>query len=439
MRNGNVVFNGHRVRHAMMQASTRRIDFISHGDSTQLGGGIGHDHGHIYGLLNLFKAYGTGVWPFVATSSSGHNTRDMDMSGGPGQESDWETVNNPPAGMLALEMVGEDVSGLPSKNRAFLEDADTKSHAFTSNPIVIFPANRYGNQGVYDRMQWHFTYGEFAAGTSTGFQPVCRKGSTGGFYATGSTIDTVQGADTTTDYNLEVDQDHTEVQRATDRMAFSPVKFNSGNDMTGPFWAAHQRVIWPDTTAGFAYSTLFHQGSQGMRHCATALKDAGWEATTNSDEYMRQLTRHQAGNKIAIAILTFAGNDASDSVDSVGPSPTASNTGAGYADNVQACITSMDATWTSAGLDTDNLFYIVNYHPRSDVFALELEFEDAVIDGICPDNDRVCVVRGTSMVSTQEMLGGWYSAGPDIAHLTQFGHEHYGQNLFLNIMKSKKF
>jgi len=113
-----------------------------------------------------------------------------------------------------------------------------------------------------------------------------------------------------------------------------------------------------DRTTGFALTPIMYVGGQPARIHATRLQAQTVEFLGS---LFQAIAEHAGAASPAVhpilIRITDGANDRSDSTLSVGPSPAASNTQAGFYDNLLAIVNRIEAVYAARGWSTANLFF----------------------------------------------------------------------------------
>ena len=411
------VFNREPVRQAILRAQQRRIDFVGVGDSNQIfGGDFGWDHGYQKAWSDTFGMYATGILPFAGNNLSswpavGVNYRASSLGAG-----GWSAATPPPQ----LNQYVLTADGTQNFPRAYLEDSDSISSSQTHYQLVIENDAPFN---ISDRLLWHYTYGTFESGSGR-FAPSARNVSTTTFHTTTETapINAATGSFGLADGYLELP-----AAARQSNFGFEPFKVLSGNSLEGPFFAQYQRLEIPSVTQGVALSTFLAQGGKSLRHAATSMQEQ--QDSPAMTEWLRQLVRLQGDDPVMVVHIQHGGNDRNDRVDSVGLNPAPSNSGEGFVDNLKAFIDAFRSSVVTSGYSTDQVYFIVTYHPQAGAFESDklVEFEEAAINQVASTDNHVAIVRGSKLITPSLMqLSGWYDSLGD-AHLTQAGYEGFAQ------------
>jgi hypothetical protein len=405
-----------QVRRFFEACRTRRADVAIVGDSNVYNAGTsGLAVGFAAAWGRRFGQYATGVHPPAVTGSFG-------LEFGATNNSYGSPDGLPPAPYAQYNppvAVGTDPLYLP---------AGATDYAFKMgwDFATILPAHP---NGIAGRLRWHFDYAAWAGGTHT-INPVIRNVGGLSYAATAAAIDAATGT-------AGVARSYVEAAPGTRAgggligqlqvHAGTGSPFNAGD--LASWW---HRWEWADIPVGVSVSCLCYQGGLGTRDHALMLQGMGQAAFTN---WARMLVVAQAGTPTLCVNVISGQNDGDGSGGgsaalSVGPSPTASNTPAGVADNTAAVVDRLRALWTGAGYDVDDLYVLVGpYHPQEYSRRRWGRELDAALNAYADGESNVAVAT-RSRLSTSAFFSakGWYAeAYPGDAHLTAGGYPAWAE------------
>lgn len=119
-------------------------------------------------------------------------------------------------------------------------------------------------------------------------------------------------------------------------------------------------------------------------------------------------------------------NSRNDSVSSVGPSPAASNTAAGFEDNLRAIWNRIYAVYSLNGWDQDEWSMLVEVSPLTEAADADLSAFRAAGRNFSDETSNVAFVDRTLLVENfAEAQSYWATGGTDSAHLTVAGYQIY--------------
>lgn len=186
---------------------------------------------------------------------------------------------------------------------------------------------------------------------------------------------------------------------------------------------------------GMAVNSLFSLGGASGRSLATGLQTCPSATIQTYFKHIRLRQIASRGTAGKVVVFIQAGmNDRVDTGTSVGPSPTGTNTGAGFVDNCNAVITVVTNAWSALGYPSEDLCFLVMVsHPvvstASTGDTVMSEMASAAI-GAYSKSSSVAVfdIRNrTKGLFLQD--SGYYDSGSD-AHLTSAGYDYIANQLF---------
>lgn len=215
--------------------------------------------------------------------------------------------------------------------------------------------------------------------------------------------------------------------RAPSGVLFCLTNLVTGAGAHGPLCLLHHRVERPDRTTGVSYSPLLYQGGRDARFALTTLRGLGPQAPSLRF-WFEQVTRLQHDDPVLLIQIMHGGNDAGDTLGSLGPvGGYSSNTSLGHQDNLQGIITLLQEAWADAGFEPKNLYFQLGpYHPLADRRAVQEGFE-AAITRLADVNLNTFAVRGGMLSTPEEFIANnWNSSPTDPAHLSVAGYQSWG-------------
>lgn len=399
------VYNWAGIRDFLVALKTQRVDIIGIGDSNQLFGGTGWNHGFQYVLDQRYTMYATSLFCHNENNNSGFGSTFK--------------------GNIMPNRIG-DVSGAPASLEAFLDRSLGKVHEYghltdgesfdgaaglkldADHPVIVDD----------DDVRADFHYGTFESGSGS-FTPGARKAGDGfGTLKTGSTIDPVTGSFglSKTSFTLSGGDRSVGVQFGWDLPQFANVE--------GPIFTTYQRVVNTTQTTGWSYHTQ-HYASRSLRDIAKLYQDA---STDYLDYFFEQVRAEQVaeGQTPKVLVIINSGlNDRNETQTSVGPDEVADGDSEdAYADNAQAIINLFKTRWAANGWDTGELYFLIMpSHPISEPDDTELQSYQDAARTVANDNDQTTAVDLSKIVTSGQIdVNGWYSSGGR-SHLTEEGYE----------------
>jgi hypothetical protein len=189
---------------------------------------------------------------------------------------------------------------------------------------------------------------------------------------------------------------------------------------------------------GMAVNSLFSLGGASLQSLGLGLQTCPSVTIQTYLKHirLRQIAARGTAGKVVVFIQSGM-NDRVNSNTSVGPSPTASNTGAGFVDNCNALKILVTAAWSALGYPSEDLCFIVMVsHPVVSTAntgdTVMTAMASAVISAYSSSVDTtVFDIRSVTSGSFLQS-SGYYDSGGD-AHLTQSGYD-FISGLLLNAL-----
>lgn len=416
--NGAAVANPGLVRRVFKLAAMRRIDFAIIGDSNVRNAVVsGHEDGYGRAFAAKFGMYAgrvdafcpTGHWasPILSQSSS---------QGPPFITAEVSPQASPFIFADPLMPVG---GGMIVTNKTVPGDYNWGLTYEADHPVNIAAALRF-----------HLTDYSFGPAAVGYINPTCREAYPG------------NGAHNyfSLPYDLYLADFYTGVrdmrfdipagERAPTGIICCIADLSRFHGAKGPFAGLWQRLENTERPRGISYSPLWAAGGRSARDACVSFNALG-PASTQLQEYLRQLTRLQNDAPVLVVQILHGGNDAGDDLPSVGPvGGFDSRTSEGHEDNLRGIIQTIRANWAALGYDAANLFFILGpYHPRSDRFNQQLGYEAAWRRIVETDPQSACVA-GTQISTPQEFRDkGWNNSLIDEAHLNITGYRAWARGV----------
>lgn len=448
---------------ALDQAETRRITVLVDGDSNSFWGtnGVNGGFGYMGGLSrSLNRKYGTyALGPFPAAPHGISYWNDMQDGCYAGY---WGTIIQDglsvtvPAPFNAYTLPDYSTAthgylpndhGTP-RNPAYLADGSSQTAGAMNpqwgNPPVYRGTSLTGGSCLLDMdggYKAHLTYGTFASG-SAGVrwcwnvrQDDEDSEYTDDLVLAWSNITPVTGTNALVDTSVTVPAGSYSGKHHWLRFARLGGTEASGNQaLYGPFFATYMLCEDHDLDHGVLCGLYLWAGSGTARQQAQQLLDPnGTIAAAIPDydtaqlEYIRQCIRLQDElDTVEPKVVYFSfivGNDLDGtSSNSIGPSPAASNTGAGIADNQQAKLTELRRLFALAGVDSKDFVFVpvVYQHWASQTEAARKAVFDALVTYFASDA-QVSVVYLDAMSSAEMVALDWDQSGVT-THLSEEGY-----------------
>lgn len=394
-----------------------RVDFIGIGDSNQLLGSTGWDHGFQYALSQRFSMYATGIISLNENAGDG---------GGIGYGFNYN-ASAPVIGVMtgAPSFFDDQMSpgsgAGPTPNAyAYLADGDSVATGTNSG----FQISGTGHFDVTDAIDVDLYNGTFAAGTGSFGMLIRRDSSPFTTYASLSSVNPVTGADGMRHTRLSLTANSA---RAGLTLG---VRYTNGN-IEGPFFGMWGRASRPAVTNGFSYHTLYGLGGQSLRDMAY---DCQQMSDTTLDNFLQEAIYLQGATHTVVICVNAGLNDRNETETSVGTGAvTDGDSAEAYVDNLAALRARIEARWVAIGEDLADLFWIVfPSHVVSDPDDSELlSYRAATEDYISTWPRAYFIDFSTLMTSAEGVANSWYaSGGADKSHLTQAGYESLSARIF---------
>lgn len=420
---GQAVIDGGELTPALAHALAHRLDVVGLGDSNQVFGGSGFDHGQTLAWAESFGCWGTGL------TSAGEN----DGSGaGIGFES--QTYSTSPSAIRyqgapkPLDQVMAGIGGVHPHRYAFLAE-DEWVEGTKLMGMSVSPAHPLGTSGALRAL---FVYGTFErAPGSTGvlrtFTPMARLDAPPfTVLARGAAVATMSTP------RSEIRSVTLDIPADASRSSSVGVRWTDPAmpRLNGPFLAFYQRVERRDKVDGVAFSTLYAKGGQSARDMAEQLISA---PNAQLKAFFAVLRDRQADvgaaaapvRRVLVRINTGL-NDMNEPLASVGTNRVADgDSPEAFADNLQAIIDRIREVWTISGWPEDELYFVlVPSHPLPDAAGeSELAALRTAAEAVARANPRCACVRLERVVTAQEMIdNNWYFSPTDRSHLRQDGY-----------------
>lgn len=388
-------------------AAVSRVDIVGIGDSNQIYGGHGWDHGFQRALTLRFGMYATGLLsageglPPGNGSASGYGYQIFSSIGSgqflySGAPVFYDAMLSPDVGIspLAYDYVPQGSSATTTFNLGFFIE-----------PTCALNVNA--------NLRFTSVYGVFV-GPAASFNPMVRLQEPP--YSTLVTAPTVSSSGdapgvATTSLQLPA---------ATRNMFLNYRIATWGPPLVGPFIWYYMRAENLDRTRGISFHTLYGFGGRSSRDMAAALQAADDSYLTL---FFSQVRSRQSGPRHVLVRVNTGLNDRAEMEPSVGPNPQShGNTSAAFADNLQGIINRVGAIWTLNGWDPTELYFLITpSHPIADPDDEQLVGYREAAAQVALANPRTACVRLDMLTTSGEMLANnWYqSFGFDRNHLTQ--------------------
>ncbi len=409
------VIGGPALSRFWLAAGARRVDIVMCGDSNQLFGGHGWDHGWGKAATDRFGMYATGVLHAGENSGNGGQTGyqyNVYFHGGP-------------TGPFSY-------SGAPPElDRYMNQPAWSTTYLYLPAGGVL--AGNYGSgMGIGSgcpvdpngNLRWHFTYATFpgippaAPGT---FLPTIRRDVPPyDVIAQAPWVNCVTGS-----YGVAT---HTMDLPAAPRgfqINFRLSPTTSEPSLYGPLLGFYHRVENLDRGKGASEQTFWGVGGRSTRYQVERMLAMSDDALTLYFQHVRALQGPPGAPRFVLVRICQGLNDRNELLPSLGPGHVEpGNSAEAFLDNTQAAIDRFRSIWTLNAWPAEELYFLITpSHPVSNPDDPQLVgFRDAA-ETLAASNARTAVVRLDRITNHDEMLAlGFYnSGGLDVHHLTLNG------------------
>lgn len=390
---------------ALAMAATRPVDIVGMGDSNQLQGGFGWDHGIGYAMRQLYAMYASPL--FVHPNTTRENQGYLTANG----------LNGAADGTMPS---GLDAFALPNANTppSPLSRYQETVAIGNSNGIEI----QVGGLNVNSDLRGYYCYGTFNSGSGS-FRPAARlEESPYSTLVQGSVINTNTGAFGQAVTTLDV------AAAVRDKKVSFKWELPGGTVSVAPtveFWS---RAEDRNASAGFAVNTLFSQAGASLYDMAEFVQSATDDALTNYFTGVRYIQVARGVEPVVVMHINAGLNDRNETRQpSLGPSPSSDpDSPEAFVDNLRAVTTRIEAIYALNGWALSGLYWLVTpSHRISDPDDAELLTFRAAARTWASGRARSSVVDFNDLMTAAEATtNSWYaSGGADTSHLTQAGYE----------------
>lgn len=212
------------------------------------------------------------------------------------------------------------------------------------------------------------------------------------------------------------------------------------NASSGIVYSFPQQITVPARTSGVAVSPVFARGGSTLRHIVGDMVYALAARPLALEEQLRLSCRAMtAGQETVVIVNKMKGNDVGDTSNAwvygsgtATQTGSASNTAAGYKQNLETFIRLWSEAWENIGNDPQNLHFVEGaYHPQptGGYTATQQLFNDGAIELANTQSwaSRLVVVDGNKLTTSTEMTSlNWYKDNStDTAHLSTAGFDGF--------------
>lgn len=404
------VIGGGSLRPFFDRAREARVDVVAIGDSNQLFGGHGWDHGLARALSLEFSLYATGL---LAAGENGGN--------GSGMGYTWNGFSTLATGLFSY-------SGAPAVLDAFLPGSTPLPPA---NYLYVPPGLQVGSTvstgifiaansvlGVSNALRFHVIHGVLEGEGPGSFRPAIRmEQSPWSNLLVASTVPT-RGESTGV---WEATLDLPAAQRLFG-LGFRFIPF--GVNIEGPCVIYWSRVQAVERTAGASFHTLYGLGGASARRMAQGMLAATDEQLSL---YFSLVRAQQDGPRSVLIRINTGLNDRNETLPSLGPAGVEDgDSPEALVDNLRAIMNRIKGIWASNNWPEEEVYFLLSTsHPVSQPDDAELVQYREAVSSLALSLPRCAATRFDRLTSADEMLSnGWYqSGGFDRNHLTQPGFE----------------
>lgn len=402
------------------RACVARVDVVALGDSNQVFGGHGWDHGWTRALANRVGVYATGL---LSAGENGGN--------GAGVGYTWQGFSTLSTGAFvysgappALDVFLPGATPIPPLN--YLYRPSGEAGAFLNLGMFI---EAFSPIDVNAALRFHLAYGVFEGDGPGSFQLSCRLQQSpftllvngpvqstrgGSFVAAWTRLDLPAGA-----------------RHAAINFRFTPW----GTNLVGPFLACWMRTENVDRPAGASFHTLHARGGDSARDMAAGLLAA---ADAQLSLYFGAVRALQEAPRRVLVRINSGLNDRNEPEPSVGPGQFSPGSSAeAFADNLRAIMGRIREVWTLNDWAEEELFFLLSVsHPVSDPDDPSLRAYRGAAEALALTEPRTAATRFERLTSAGEMsASGWYqSGGADRNHLTLAGFNALAERELLAAM-----
>lgn len=418
---GGSLYRGEQIASYFKKMASRRVDWIDLGDSNEVQGGFGRNHGIQFAFhYHKIPLYGVGVFSgnenLGLGSSMGYDcasinngARTNDNAALPVDLDSYHPLSVPTAGSSQF------ATHYPWYQSNAQSDA-SGNNGFSFNHGTVWDGNAAWTA------RWQYALLTAAEGSGQ-FQPHVRLNgapytiiANGGVITTGGAVDyslttaTVQVTEGVRDLGLQI-------------------RWHNQNQQ-GPVYHLWSTANMTSRTHGVQFSTMMYRGGQGMIEFAQCAQDS----LTGLNLFIGFACADQAssGNNVALFCINSGLNDRNDDGQlSIGPvGGLNSATPAGYADNARAVMDEIEASWSALGYRREDLYFLLQpSHPISVPDDSELIGYRNVCKEIADEYQNTAVQNLNFPLFANALYNNrtsWYAAlGSDPLHMTQTGYEEF--------------
>lgn len=403
-----------RPRAFLQAAATQRVALVRLGDSNQLLGGHGWDHGFQKASADLYGLYAT---PLIS-----HN-ENYGLGGGVGYRCQF---------LAQGSLVGSAAATIPLFDDLIRFGGPISVHLLSSVSGFV---NSGTMTGVYLEADWpgdvagplrySIWTGRFPS-LGGSFRPGWWRADTNQaeMYGSGPWPTGPAAAAGIT----RLDCDLPAAPRACALRAGPAIPGHE--HIIGPWLATYQCVSNRDRLAGVSSHTFVAAPGRSLYDYAASLNTTPDATIAHFFSCVGELMS-QVGQDRRVIILVDGGlNDRNATAQSLGPRPELSSTGPGFADNARALVTRITSVLSAAGWTTDEYCFVFSVsHPVSDnprdFYERRLTDFRAALEQMALADGDITALNPARLTTASEMLalGYYFNGGADRDHLTQPAYE----------------
>ncbi|RTL07323.1 hypothetical protein EKK58_02090 [Candidatus Dependentiae bacterium] len=400
----------------------RRIDLISLGDSNELFGGHGRNHGWGY----AFATAGVPIYRTELISAAEGQNLGSNLGYRCNHPADSGRLNRYRSAPADLDMYMpdqgnyQDESGqwAPPHNYWYLAAGD--SYVAGNMGLTVNAAHPLG---VDTNLRGHFIYAELKEAGTGAIRPLIRRGSSP-FTELALASAVINPAGKSENRIVRTTLDVAAAVRGYDIQ----VRWHNGaNPVVGPMMQLYQWLESVDKTTGIGIHTLLGRGGQGYPHYLTSLR----RSPKATKLFLEEATYGQnvpVSQRVALISLNSGLNETTMvGKPSVGPiGGLASGTAAGFADNLAGMILYFEQVWALMGGARQNLYFcLFDSTPTANPDSASLISYRDESRKLCRRYQNCFEVDLTFEQPTIETnAAAWYnSSGADRFHMTQTGYQ----------------
>jgi hypothetical protein len=319
---------------------------------------------------------------------------------------------------------------------------DSASETGTANAGILFDENC--SLGMNNALDAYFWYGTFPTAAGTGnFHPGWRQDTP----LTTLEMSAVINPMLPNAYGMAFAKVTKQPRNHGDTKIFAGFRVPGQGDINGPFFATYLNVVRPDLLTGFSISAMLTFGGRSAVEMYVAIQNTP-DATIDHYFQARLQPVIDAGQTPFMLIIINTGlNDrvvTGLSADAV----NASNTGPGFAANLDAIMSRLTARWVASGRSVNNLYFGLQVsHPQSDNAnqaattwqeTLLVTFRRAAED-LARSRTNTFAVDWTALTTSAEMRNNrWYAFDNGRPHMSEAGYEALATRLFADALSTNE-